>query len=170
MQPNLLPVLGVVLGIAALLAGCAPAPAPTSVQASPPVTVSYPVASEVTDYADFTARTAAVDSVEVRARVWGYLDKINFKEGSLVEKGDVLFEIDPRTYQAAVEQAQALNGMIARYNVGGETANRAGTKPVATTERRSAARPWANRPAATASTTAAAPRKAVGSDSEWKEF
>ena len=80
----------------------APAAAPTS------VTVSYPVEREVTDYADFTARTAAVDSVEVRARVWGYLDKVNFKEGALVKKGDVLFEIDPRTYQAAVEQAQAL--------------------------------------------------------------
>jgi RND family efflux transporter MFP subunit len=72
------------------------------------VTVSYPVEREITDYADFTARTAAVESVEVRARVWGYLDKVNFKEGALVKKGDVLFEIDPRTYQAAVEQAQAL--------------------------------------------------------------
>ena len=68
-----------------------------------PVTVSYPVERDVTDYADFTARTAAVDSVEVRARVWGYLDKVNFKEGALVKKGDVLFEIDPRTYQADAE-------------------------------------------------------------------
>ena len=54
----------------------------------------------MTDSADFTARTAAVDSVEVRARVWGYLDRVNFKEG-LVKQGDVLFEIDPRTYRAA---------------------------------------------------------------------
>jgi RND family efflux transporter MFP subunit len=60
----------------------------------------------VTDYADFTGRTAAVDSVEVRARVWGYLDKVNFKEGALVKEGDVLFEIDPRTYQAALVQAE----------------------------------------------------------------
>ena len=73
------------------------APAPT------PVTVSQPVEREVTDYADFTGRTAAVDSVEVRARVWGYLDKVNFKEGALVKKGDVLFEIDPRPYQADAE-------------------------------------------------------------------
>ena len=64
------------------------------------VTVSYPVEREVTDYADFTARTAAVDSVEVRARVWGYLKKVNFKEGALVKKGDVLFELDSRPYQA----------------------------------------------------------------------
>jgi RND family efflux transporter MFP subunit len=68
--------------------------------------VSYPVEREVTEYADFTARTAAVDSVELRARVWGYLDKVNFKEGAMVEMGDVLFEIDPRTYRAALAQAE----------------------------------------------------------------
>jgi RND family efflux transporter MFP subunit len=100
--------VGSMLGLALLVAGCGrtpdapPAPAPT------PVAVSYPVEREVTDYTDFTARMAAVDSVEVRARVWGYLEKVNFKEGSLVNKGDVLFEIDPRTYQAALEHAQAL--------------------------------------------------------------
>jgi RND family efflux transporter MFP subunit len=60
----------------------------------------------VTDYADFTGRVAAVDSVEVRARVWGYLDKVNFKEGALVKKGNVLFEIDPLTYRAALTQAE----------------------------------------------------------------
>jgi RND family efflux transporter MFP subunit len=71
------------------------------------VTVSYPLAREITDYADFTARTAAVDSVEVRAHVWGYLDKVNFKEGAMVKKGDVLFELDPRPYQAILNQAKA---------------------------------------------------------------
>ena len=60
----------------------------------------------MTDSADFTARTAAVDSVEVRARVWGYLDRVNFKEGERVKQGDVLFEIDPRTYRAAAAQAE----------------------------------------------------------------
>ena len=100
--------LGLILGFALLVAGCARTPAAPPAAAPTSVTVSYPVEREVTDYADFTARTAAVDSVEVRARVWGYLDKVNFKEGALVKKGDVLFEIDPRTYQAAVEQAQAL--------------------------------------------------------------
>src|SRR5207253_9842603 len=72
-----------------------------------PVTVSHPVERHVTDYADFTARTAAVDSVEVRAHVWGYLDKVNFTEGALVQKGDVLFELDPRPYQATLNQAKA---------------------------------------------------------------
>jgi RND family efflux transporter MFP subunit len=71
------------------------------------VVVSYPVEREVTDYADYTARTAAVDSVEVRARVGGYLEKINFKEGILVKKGEVLFEIDPRPFKAQVGFAKA---------------------------------------------------------------
>src|SRR5205807_1964619 len=62
---------------------------------------------DVTDYADFTGRIAAVDSVEVRAHVWGYLDKVNFKEGALVKKGDVLLEIDPRPYQAMLNHAKA---------------------------------------------------------------
>jgi RND family efflux transporter MFP subunit len=94
------------LGLSAGLAGCSRAPA----EAPPPptpATVSYPVEREVTDYADFTGRTAAVDSVEVRAHVWGYLQKVNFKEGALVKKDDVLFELDPRPYQALFNQAKA---------------------------------------------------------------
>src|SRR5262249_18354733 len=52
-------------------------------------------------------RTAAVDSVEVRAHVWGYLAKVNFTEGALVQKGGVLFELDPRPYEALLNQAKA---------------------------------------------------------------
>ena len=95
------------IGLCVVLAGCAGAPSGSSVPAPTPVTVSRPVERDVTDYADFTARTAAVDSVEVRAHVWGYLDKVNFKEGALVKKGDVLFELDPRPYQALLNQAKA---------------------------------------------------------------
>src|SRR5262249_9740928 len=95
------------LGFCFALAGCAEAPSASKGVAPMPVLVSYPVERYVTDYADFTARTAAVDSVEVRAHVWGYLDKVNFKEGSLVKKGEVLFEIDPRPYQALLDQAHA---------------------------------------------------------------
>jgi RND family efflux transporter MFP subunit len=88
------------------LAGCARPP--SQAPAVPiPVAVSYPVERDVTDYADFTARTVAVDSVEVRAHVWGYLDRVNFKEGALVKKGDIMFELDPRPYQAALDQAKA---------------------------------------------------------------
>src|SRR5262245_20754645 len=94
-----------VLGLCVGLAGCvgakseSPAPAPTR------VAVSRPVERYVTDFADYTARTAAVDSVELRARVWGYLDRVNFQEGAIVKKGDVLFEIDPLTYRSALKQA-----------------------------------------------------------------
>jgi RND family efflux transporter MFP subunit len=95
-----------VLGSCLALTGCAKAPS-ESAPAPIPVTVSYPVERDITDYVDFTARTAAVDSVEVRAHVWGYLDKVNFKEGALVKKGDVLFELDPRPYQALLNQAKA---------------------------------------------------------------
>src|SRR5260370_3166815 len=95
-----------VLGSGLMLTGCArPAVAPAT--APTPVWVSYPVAQPITDYAEFTGRTAAVDSVEVRARVWGYLDEVKFKEGAMVKKDDVLFVIDPRTYKAAYKQAEA---------------------------------------------------------------
>jgi RND family efflux transporter MFP subunit len=100
-------------GIALLLAlclgltGCSRA-APEGPAAAPiEVMVSYPVKRQVTDSSDYTGRIAAVDSVEVRARVSGYLDKINFKEGTLVKKGEVLFEIDPRPFQAQVDFAKA---------------------------------------------------------------
>jgi RND family efflux transporter MFP subunit len=82
----------------------------------------------VTDYADFTGRVAAVDSVEVRARVWGYLDKVNFKEGALVKQGDVLFEIDPRTYRATLAQAEgnlaSMEARLERLNADLERARR----------------------------------------------
>jgi RND family efflux transporter MFP subunit len=96
-----------VLGFCLGLMGCARAPSEAPPVAPVTVTVSYPVERDVTDYADFTARIAAVDSVEVRAHVWGYLEKVNFKEGTLVKKGDVLFELDPRCYQADYDRAVA---------------------------------------------------------------
>src|SRR5205823_15028003 len=73
----------------------------------PALPVSKPVQREVTDNVDFTGRTDAVQSVGVRARVTGYLVRMPFKEGAEVKKGDVLFEIDPRPYQAQLDQAQA---------------------------------------------------------------
>jgi RND family efflux transporter MFP subunit len=95
------------LGLCLALTGCARPPSATPAQPPLAVTVSYPVEHYVTDHADFTARIAAVDAVEVRAHVWGYLDKVNFKEGALVTKGDVLFELDPRPYEALLNQAKA---------------------------------------------------------------
>src|SRR5438552_2134161 len=100
-------VSALVLGLCLGATGCARGPAEAPAAEPVSVTVSHPVEREVTDYADFTARIAAVDSVEVRAHVWGYLQKVNFKEGALVEKGDVLFELDPRPYEALLNQAKA---------------------------------------------------------------
>lgn len=74
----------------------------------PPVLpVSHPIERGVTDYSDYTGRTDAVESVSVRARVTGYLIKMPFEEGAEVQEGDLLFEIDPRPYQALVDQAQS---------------------------------------------------------------
>jgi RND family efflux transporter MFP subunit len=79
---------------------------PQVVQTPPPmVKVSQPIQDTVTDYQVFTARTAAVESVDVKARVTGYLTKIQFKDGDLVKKDDVLFEIDDRPYKAALDLA-----------------------------------------------------------------
>ncbi len=86
--------------------GCSKAPSKAAV-APVAVTVSYPLERYETDYAQFTARIAAVDSVDVKAHVWGYLDKVKFKEGDHVRKGEVLFEIDPRPYQLLLDQARA---------------------------------------------------------------
>jgi multidrug efflux system membrane fusion protein len=76
--------------------------------AEPPgIPVSRPVLREVTNYEEYTGRTDAVEMVDVRARVTGYLDNMPFKEGTEVKKDDVLFEIDPLPYRAQLEQAKS---------------------------------------------------------------
>jgi len=72
-----------------------------------PVTIAKPVEREVVNYQEFTGNTAAIKSVDIRARVSGYLDKVGFDEGAIVKAGQMLFVIDPRPYQAAFDQAQA---------------------------------------------------------------
>jgi RND family efflux transporter MFP subunit len=88
------------------LGGCKREPPALAATPPPVVTVSQPLEREVTDYYEYTGRTAAVDAVEVRARVSGYLVKVNFREGSVVKKGDLLFLIDPRPFQAVLDQAK----------------------------------------------------------------
>lgn len=95
------------IALAAAVSGCSQQGPPEMSFPPPAVTVSYPIEREVTDYNEFTGRTAAVEAVRVRARVWGYLQKINFREGAEVKKDDVLFEIDPRSYQADFDRAEA---------------------------------------------------------------
>lgn len=73
----------------------------------PRVQIVQPEVRELTEWKEFTGRFEAVEMVELRARVTGYLDKVHFQDGQMVEKGDLLFEIDPRPYEAAVARAEA---------------------------------------------------------------
>ena len=73
----------------------------------PAVTTSQPVVSEIVEWDEYTGRFEAVASVEVRARVSGYVDNIAFVDGQTVKKGDLLFVIDPRPFERALGQAQA---------------------------------------------------------------
>jgi multidrug efflux system membrane fusion protein len=75
--------------------------------APPEVTVSQPVAHRIIEWDEYTGRFDAVEAVEVRARISGYLDKVNFTDGQEVKAGDLLFEIDPRPFERALEQAKA---------------------------------------------------------------
>lgn len=80
----------------------------TGTTAPPPTVTVAPVQErEIQDYIVFTGRTEAVETVDVRARVSGYLTETRFKDGQDVKKGDVLFIIDPRPYQADLDRAQA---------------------------------------------------------------
>ncbi len=81
--------------------------------APPTVEVARPLEREVTDYADYVGRTEAIDSVQMRARVSGYLLNVNFKEGELVKKGQVLFEIDPHLFEAQVASSRAQVASVA---------------------------------------------------------
>ncbi|MGR9115267.1 MAG: efflux RND transporter periplasmic adaptor subunit [Gammaproteobacteria bacterium] len=71
------------------------------------VKVAYPMNQEVTEWDEYTGRIDAIDSVEVKARVGGYLEKVNFTAGQKVRKGDLLFVIDPKPFQAQLNLAQA---------------------------------------------------------------
>ncbi|HEY0789648.1 MAG TPA: efflux RND transporter periplasmic adaptor subunit [Chthoniobacterales bacterium] len=88
------------------LAACSKPAAPEGAPPPPSVTVAKPVVKRIVDRSEFTGRLAAVDNVDVRPRVSGYIDSVAFKEGDLVTKGQLLFVIDPRPYQAAFDQAQ----------------------------------------------------------------
>jgi RND family efflux transporter MFP subunit len=89
-----------------VLSGCDSAP-PVVETPPPPVSVSKPLAREVIDHDDYDGRIAAVLTNEVRTRARGYLDKVSFRDGQMVKKGDLLFEIDPKPYQASLDAALA---------------------------------------------------------------
>ena len=97
--------ISALLALALALNSCTSRPA-----AAPPpakVKVVQPLAREITEWDEFTARLDAVDSVEVRPRVSGYLQAVHFQDGALVKKGELLFTIDPRPYDAVLRRALA---------------------------------------------------------------
>ena len=89
------------------LAGCGEGAPKQAAPAPPAVTVAKPTKQQVTDYDEYVGRFIAVDSVEIRARVSGYLDKVHFKDGQIVKQGDPLFNIDRRPFETAAAQARA---------------------------------------------------------------
>ncbi|SRR5258705_7380657 len=89
------------------LNGCTPKTNAFAPPPPPEVTVAHPILRPVTRYLEYTGTTEAFESVDLRARVPGFLEQVNFKPGGAVKKGDLLFVIDKRTYQAAVDKAQA---------------------------------------------------------------
>lgn len=102
--PTLLTLIAV-LGLAAATAGCAkktPPPPP------PQISVAEPLKANIVDWDDYDGQFIAVDSVDIRPRVSGYLLRVGFKDGDIVRKGQVLFLIDPRPYEAALEQAKGV--------------------------------------------------------------
>ncbi|NGX97857.1 MAG: efflux RND transporter periplasmic adaptor subunit [Candidatus Afipia apatlaquensis] len=102
-QSSLLALVAVAIGIG--LAGCEkPAQAPAA--SAPAVTVANPTKRTVTDWDEFTGRFDAIEQVQVRARVTGFVMSVDFKDGAIVKTGDLLYVIDPRQYEAAAEQAR----------------------------------------------------------------
>jgi RND family efflux transporter MFP subunit len=101
--------LSVLAAVSAVLTACARNEAATNAAAMPPpqVTVAQVVSKPVTEFDEFTGRFEAIDRVEIRPRVNGYISSVNFTEGSEVKKGDVLFVIDQRPYAAELKHAQA---------------------------------------------------------------
>lgn len=96
------------LSIMALLSACSGSGGEQQqVAAPPPVTVATPLRQKLTEWDEFTGRFQATAAVEVRARVNGYLQAVNFADGAMVKEGDVLFVIDPRPYQATVDRAKS---------------------------------------------------------------
>jgi membrane fusion protein, multidrug efflux system len=107
--------------LAVTLSGCDDKPAPQAAAAAPPVTVAQPAKRTVTDWDEFTGRFDAVEEVQVRARVGGFVTHVEFRDGTFVKAGDLLYIIDPRPFEAVAEQA---DGQLADARAKAELAKR----------------------------------------------
>lgn len=101
--------LSLLAASALLLAACSRGEAnnPPGPPPPPPVSVAPAVERQVTEWDEFSGRLVAVERVELRSRVSGYLRSIHFRPGQLVQKGDLLFQVDPRPFEAALARAEA---------------------------------------------------------------
>jgi RND family efflux transporter MFP subunit len=102
----------IALVLSAVLSACTDHPEKEAALKPPVVTVAYPLVRKVQDYVEFTGQLSAKEMVEIRARVTGYLDKVFFKEGDDVVKGDDLYQIDPRPYQAELDRALGAEAQV----------------------------------------------------------
>src|ERR671914_2366308 len=100
-------VSGALLAALVGLSGCRSEATPAAQEPALQVSVASALERDVTEWDEFTGRLEAVESVEVRPRVTGYIESLNFTEGSTVHKGDLLFVIDPRPYRAELSKAEA---------------------------------------------------------------
>jgi membrane fusion protein, multidrug efflux system len=99
--------LGVLVLGAQMLMACDGKPAARAAPPPPAVTVARPLQKTIAEWDEYTGRFTAVETVEVRARVSGFIESVHFKEGQPVKQGDLLFVIDPRPFRIAIEQAKA---------------------------------------------------------------
>lgn len=106
MQP-MLAGLAVAVLVALAASACSSEAAPAAGPPPPEVSVASVLTKSVSQWDDFTGRVAAVESVELRPRVSGYVQRVAYAEGEEVRKGDLLFVVDPRPYQAALDRALA---------------------------------------------------------------
>ena len=121
---RIVPLVSLIL-FANVLGGCDGKPAANS-PPPPAVTVAHPLQKSITEWDEYTGRFTALETVEIRARVSGFIDSVHFQEGQIVKKDDLLFVIDQRPYQIAVELAKAdIQRAQAKLDIATDDVNRA---------------------------------------------
>src|SRR3954447_21747601 len=110
-----------IMVLALALVGCGDKSAPQAAVAPPSVTIAQPTKRTVTDWDEFTGRFDAVEEVEVRARVGGFVTSVEFRDGAFVKSGDLLYVIDARPFEAVALQA---DGQLADARAKAELAKR----------------------------------------------
>jgi multidrug efflux system membrane fusion protein len=159
------------LSAALALSGCDNKPV-ASAPPPPAVTVSQPLQQRITEWDEYTGRFVAVATVEVRARVSGFIDSLHFKDGQVVKQGDLLFVIDPRPYRLAVDQAKAeLDRTRAKLQIANQDLERATplVRSQTVTEREFDTRKSTQQDAAAAMESADAAMKQAQLNLEWTE-